>query len=277
MTDIVKKIFEYENEDDAIAYLTNLYDTMCSSIQDVEINANTHSQGTITYHKGMFSRNSIINYSDGVISRYRADFRDSIPFLVNYIRTKKIQDKYSFFKLITNFNISYLGITAKKDIRDDFLSSKIPDDATDDELFKIINNFSIEDFKGKNIGMCTEFTIITNIVSSLFGIECYYVTGNYSIGEMQDAHAYNILHLADGYYILDTSNPHCLYNSSGRLVNCINTMKKISDEDFESLLNGDITIEVPIFNYIYNDNLQKWDKTDEKTGIYSCYKKKIKK
>lgn len=277
IVDIVKKVFEFKNLDDAVMYLTKLYEDMTANVSDVEFSADIHSQGTVSFHKGMFSRNSTIYFSNGFTSKYKTDFKNSIPFLVEYIRNNRIKDVYSFFKTITNFNIYYLGITAKKDVREDFLNSKVPIDAADDEYFKIIDSFSIEDFKGRGIGMCTEFSAITNIVLSLFGIECYYVSGDYTLGDMKDAHAYNILHLKDGYYILDTSNPHCMYNSSGKLVNCVNTMKKIDDEDFNSFLSGNITVGVRMFNFLYNENMKKWDKVDEKMGLYSCfYKEKSK-
>ena len=271
--DIVKKVFEFESEDDAVAYLMDLYDKMSSSVVDVKIDANVHSQGTAVYHKGMFSRNSVIYFSNGVISKYKTDFRNSISFLVKYIRNKNIQDMYSFFKMITNFNISYFGLISKGDVRDDFLNSRIPSDIDDNGYFRIVDTFSIEDFKGKGIGMCTEFSTVTNIVLSLFGVDCYYVCGDYFINGKQDAHAYNILHLSDGYYILDTSNPHCMYNSSGKLVHCANTIKKINDDEFESLINEGSNIEVPMFNCICDDNSKSWKKIDETIGVYSCYKK----
>lgn len=64
-----------------------------------------------------------------------------------------------------------------------------------------------------------------------------------------------------------------MYNSSGKLVNCVNTMEKISDEYFNSFLNGNITVEVPMFNFIYNENKKNWGRVDEKKGLYSCFYK----
>lgn len=269
MEDVVKKINTFATAEEAISYLQKIYDLMDMQSEPVEIIS--HGLNKYTVHKGFLNSNSIVNYSMYFGEQYKTSFKNSLSYVVKYIRDNNIKDKNDFMQNISKFTVSYLGIVdSTEDRRSAKIQEMLNQAKTDAKYFDIINNISIEYFKEKGIGQCTEFATLTTIITSLIGIEVYFMMGEVKFDNKEGSHAFNIVKNSNGYFLLDNALPHIIYDREGNICDIKNNVYKIKNELVEDFMTGKTNIIIPLYNGMINED-GTIKVCDGKYAEYTCY------
>ena len=208
-------------------------------------------------HKGFINSETRIRFSPTTIFSYSMKDIDYFYEFAKFIRDKKITTKNVLVSYLMTFINEYLGFSTVDRREDYFFSNSFGKTASDEEAFKIADNFDIGNLKNKNIGMCTERSAIAQNILSLFGFESYYCIGCVLDNEKEEPHCFNVVRSKDGYCIVDYSLLCSYYLNNVRkyFVPFIGTVTfdNISDFFFN---NGEFNFDV--YEYDKNENgLQK--------------------
>lgn len=205
---------------------------------------------------GFLTNGCIIKYdSMDMFARYQVDFENILPYLVIYMRKNNIDTLGEVVGNISNFLISYFGVKQKQvDLRSDYqyalIGQQIGDKKiSDKEYIELFNRLKLSDFKGKGLAECTEYTSVSQCIMSLFGMNPIMVLGRYYDKNLSDYHAFNVACNKDGkLMVLDSANPHLLFDENGNLLFAQTTYKFFDDITLEEFLNGEKDLKVERYN-----------------------------
>ena len=99
---------------------------------------------------------------------------------------------------------------------------------------------NLKELKGKNLAVCAEKASVAHNYLKFLGVDSHIIfSDNCKLGEAEEGHAYIIFSTKNGNFIFDPTNPILVEQSDGK-INAINpAIYKISEEDYNHLLNRD--------------------------------------
>ncbi|MEI8339093.1 MAG: hypothetical protein WCF94_00310 [bacterium] len=118
---------------------------------------------------------------------------------------------------------------------------------------------SISELKGKGFAVCAEKSSVAENLLVFSGLEAKLVVSTECrIPEEaeESGHYYNIILGPTQKFIYDPSNPKLVTNSNGKLINYNPAMYRISDEDYEKLMNGGAVTVVHVDTEV-SDGIEK--------------------
>lgn len=230
------------------------------SCPDVKIVTNSNMTGFI-------SNNSKVQFSDwhfdlniGLVSIYgmKEDnyFYEFFDFLIEHNITTKQDAIYylsSFLKL-------YFDEQGKKTIDREAMFDDIwrQLDAMHDDTEKFNRCrdgwLDIGIFKNRSAAECTEHACITQNLLTFCDIESCYISGHMKSNKSDEDHAFNIFKFDDEYYLLDSTNPYCMFDANDNYVGCRSYFFKVEKEKINDFIKNKGEIEFPKFNYMKTPN-----------------------
>ena len=258
MSDLLEKINSCESMDDVYKLIDEAIKKCNTESEAKEMIGFPYGERKcLGLHKGFINSETRIRFSPTTIFSYSMKDIDYFYEFAKFIRDKKITTKNVLVSYLMTFINEYLGFSTVDRREDYFFSNSFCKTASDEEAFKIADNFDIGNLKNKNIGMCTERSAIAQNIFILFGFESYYCIGCVLDNEKEEPHCFNVVRSKDGYCIVDYSLLCSYYLNNVRkyFVPFIGTVTfdNISDFFFN---NGEFNFDV--YEYDKNENgLQK--------------------
>ena len=229
-------------------------DELNETYSGVEIDTNSIMTGFI-------SKTSKVKFSDfhfdmnmglGSIYGMKEDnyFYEFFDFLINHNLTTK-QDAITF---ISSFLKQYFNELGKKDNDRELLFDDIWHQLgamyEDKERFNKCKEawLDIGIFKNKSAAECTEHACITQNLLTFCDINCCYISGHIKSNISDDAHAFNIFKMGEDFYLLDSTNPYCLFDKNNNYIGCKSYFYKIPSDKIKDLIENKGKIKLPKFN-----------------------------
>ncbi len=98
----------------------------------------------------------------------------------------------------------------------------------------------LSELKEKNLAVCAEKAAVAHNYLKFLGMDSYIIfSDNCKLGDSNDGHAYIIFSTKNGKFIFDPTNPILIEDSEGKINSVNPALYKISEEDFNHLLNRD--------------------------------------
>lgn len=99
---------------------------------------------------------------------------------------------------------------------------------------------NLSELKGKNLAVCAEKATVAHNYLKFLGIDSHVVfSNNCKLGDSTDGHAYVIFATKNGRFIFDPTNPILVEDNEGKINSVNPALYKISEEDYNHLLNRD--------------------------------------
>lgn len=241
---------------------------------DIEIDTNSIMTGFI-------SSNSKIQFSDfhfdltmGLGSFYGMKEQNYFYEFFDFLTTHNITTKQDVIRYISSFLKLYFDEQGKKmidrEIMFDDIWKKLDAMYNDSERFKRCRDLwlDIGIFKNRSAAECTEHACITQNLLTFCDIDSCYISGHIKSKKFDEDHAYNIFKFNGEYYLLDSTNPYCLFDSNDNYVGCNSYFFKIEKEKINNFIQNHGEIKFSKFNYMKTPN-GKAIKVDNDTYTYT--------
>lgn len=206
----------------------------------------------IPAHKGFISFDSKIKYSNGSIYTYSMGTNDYFYEFAKFVKNSKITTISQLVKIIEDFINYYFGKPSVMDLRDSYFDKFALQTETDEEMFDMIDGFSIGDMKNKNIAMCTERAAIAQNLLSLFGIEIYYCMGCIEHDGKEESHCFNIARAKERYILLDYSMPVSVFKN-GNACDFVPFQAYVELNEIEDVLLNGLNKKYEDYEYVNKD------------------------
>lgn len=131
-------------------------------------------------------------------------------------------------------------------------------------------------FKGRSAAECTEHASITQNLLTFCDIDCCYISGHMKSQKSDEDHAYNIFKMGEDYYLLDSTNPCCLFDSNDNYVGCTSYFFKIQSDEIKDFMKNKGEIKSLKCNFMMKPDGTIF-KVDKNTNIYTTSSKFINK
>ena len=212
---------------------------------------------------GFISNKSKVEFSDwhydmdlglGSIYGMRTDnyFYEFFDFLVE----RNLTTKQNVSEYVSSFLKQYFDEKGKKDNNREILFEDIwrQLDAMheDKDRFERCKKswLDIGIFKNRSAAECTEHACITQNLLSFCDIECCYVAGHLKSQKSEEGHAFNIFKMNGEFYLIDSTNPYCLYDSNDKYAGCKSFIHKLQNDDLVNFIENKGEIKLPKCNYM---------------------------
>ncbi len=97
---------------------------------------------------------------------------------------------------------------------------------------------NLSEIKGKKLAVCAEKATVTHNYLKFLGIDSHVIfSNNCKLGESNNGHAYVVYSNKKGRFIFDPSNPVLVEDVNGKITGVNPAIYKISEEDYNHLLN----------------------------------------
>ena len=218
---------------------------------------------TRTNMTGFISNESKISFSDyhydmniGLGSIYGMKTEDYFYDFFDFLNDHNLTTKQEVIKYISPFLKNYFNeqgskINDREELFEDIWNQldKMYDDK---ERFNKNKNawLDIGIFKNRSAAECTEHACITQNLLTFCDIDSCYVSGHIKSNTYDEDHAFNIFKLNGEYYLLDSTNPYCLYDGNDNYVGCSSYFAKISNEAVKEFIQNQGKIILPKCNYM---------------------------
>ena len=257
-SELLKRICNAENNKEALEIATE-------TIKNVEKYDNSKTVGfktsrvddtTTSFVNGYLSSDCVVKYdSSDSFAKYRVDFENILPDFIDFIRKKKLDDINKLMPKLSEFLISYFGITTddidhRSEYQYNIVDKQIENkNVSDDEYFKLFDKHQISMFKRIGYAECTEYAAVTQCILSMLGMKPKMILGKYADSKKTEYHAFNILLRSNGILIvIDSANPHLVYDVKGNLIDSYTTIKTFSDVSLDEFLSGDKELKIEKYN-----------------------------
>lgn len=193
---------------------------------------------------------------------YYLDDEEYLYEFCKYIKDKDIVNEYELFDYILLFLRSYFGVIEDRS-RSDMFKLIWQDEK---RLFSPVKEHSIKDFKGKGNALCTEYSVTSQNILSLFGIEAYLFIGNERLDdEKGSCHAFNMISFNESdtgeevNALIDFSTPVNIFDINFNVTGVspyITYLSEFNEEFVEDFLyhNRNVTAEDYAY-YIIGDSM----------------------
>lgn len=99
---------------------------------------------------------------------------------------------------------------------------------------------NLSELKGEKIAVCAEKATVAHNYLKFLGIDSHVVfSNNCKLGDSRDGHVYIIFSTTNGRFIFDPANPILVEDNEGKINSVNPALYKISEEDYNHLLNRD--------------------------------------
>ena len=216
---------------------------------------------------GFISKNSKVQFSDwhfdlnmGLGSIYGMKEDNYFYEFFDFLNDHKITSKQDVITYISSFLKLYFDEQGKKENDREQLFSNIwnqLDKMSDDvERFNKCRDswLDIGVFKNRSAAECSEHAVITQNLLTFCDIDCCYISGHMKTNTSNEDHAYNIFKLNDKYYLLDSTNPLCLFDSNDNYIGCKSYFFEISKEQLDNFIQDNGKIIFPKCNFMKTTN-----------------------
>lgn len=222
--------------------------------------------------KGFIPFDTRIKYSSMNIEDYSMNTKDFFYEFASFIKKYNIKSKGQLIYFLEPFINTYFGLKGSHNREEIFNDLAWNTTTTDEEYFEALKNNKIGDLKGKNVAECTERAAIANQILSLFGIECYYTMGCFSMKDKEEGHCFNILKKQNGYAILDYSVPVCIYDSENKLKGFYPFVGELSVAEFEDFIRNQTIKSFDNYCYKGKDRILDGETRKYAVGTYQIKK-----
>lgn len=225
--------------------------------------------------KGFIPLNARITYLTVGTESYSMQTTDYMYEFAHFIKKHNINSKASLICNLESFINSYFGMAGKIDRRSEIFNEIAwKTTKTDEEYFAALKNNKLGDLKHKGIAMCTERSALAQQILSLFGTESYYCMGCVDLGEVKDAHCFNIVKKKNGYAVLDYSCP-VIYSKEGT-VKYLPFVGDLSNEEFLKFTNNGMIKGFEDYKYVEDKKVATTGERLYVVGANEIDKKKTK-
>lgn len=214
----------------------------------------------INVFKGFIPFNTRIKYDSLSIASYSMSTVDFFYSFASIVKKNNLRSKAQIIYALEIFMNRYFGYPGKVSRDTIFEEIAFSTTETDDELWEALANNSIGDLKGKGAAECTERGALANQLLSLFDFDVYMTIGCLDNNGKEEAHCFNVVKRKNDYALLDYSVTTTNYDDLGNVICFYPFIGSISNEDFESFLNGDKTVTFNDHVYI-SKRMQENDHT----------------
>lgn len=233
------KLSEYNSTSDSLTIDTSTIMTGFISNQSTVIFSNWHYD---------------LNMGLGNLYGMKSDdyFYEFFDFLVEHNLTSKqdaVNQLSSFLKKY--FDESGVKKNDREKLFDD-ICYQLDQMSSDKESFEKCKDswLDIGIFKDRSAAECTEHTAISQNLLCFCDIDSCYVSGHMRSPNSDEDHAFNIFQMNGEYYLLDTTNPICLYDSNDNYVGCKSYVYQIPYEKIREFISEKGIIKLPKCNYM---------------------------
>ena len=245
----------------------------------LEINTNSIVNGFISNESVVYFSDWHLDLNKGLGSLYGMKATDYFYEFFDFLSAKNLTSKIDVINYVSSFLKKYFDEEGtKKNYREvlfDDICNQLDHMEDKDKFLKCRNNWmDIGIFKGKSAAECTEHTIIAQNLLSICDIESCYISGNMKTSSTNEAHAFTIFKMDDEYYLLDSTNPVCLFDEKDNYVGCKSFVAKLSYEKVIEFINSNGEINLNKCNYMRTSD-GKIIMVDKSRNVYTTTSKLI--
>ena len=212
--------------------------------------------GTNSIASGFISSNSVVHFSDchwdlnkGLGSFYGMKTTDYFYDFFDFLSKKNLTTKVDVVNYVSSFLKKYFDEEGSKkndrEILFDDICNQL-DHMSDEEKFLRCRNawMDIGIFKNRSAAECTEHSVITQNLLSICDIESCYISGNMKTSSSNEDHAFTVFKMNEDFYLLDSTNPVCLFDEKDNYAGCKSFVVKLPYEIVINFiqLNGEIKL-----------------------------------
>lgn len=215
------------------------------------------------FYAGFIPKNTKVIYGmiynrDGDVSNdgnyYFIDNHDYIKDFCKYIKDYEVTNEYELFDFILEYLKNYFGSIEKISREDMFKLIKDENGRN----YDLVNEHKLSQFKGKGNALCTEYSIMAQNLMAVFGITSYLVIGKVKTGDYdEEAHAFNLISLADKDYLIDFSNYVRVLDTDFKYLGktpFIGELDVLDQEFVNAFVNEEEVLEFEDYNYLIVGN-----------------------
>lgn len=212
---------------------------------------------------GFISNKSKVQFSTfhydagiGLVSIYGMKQEDYFYEFFDFLSSHSLTNKQDVVKVVSSFLKLYFDEQGKKNNDREALFDDIfrQLDAMYDDKDRFNRNrdswLDIGIFKNRSAAECTEHACITQNLLTFCDIDSCYITGHMKSKTTNEDHAYNIFKLDGSFYLLDSTNPYCLFDSNDNYIGCTSYFHKIQNEKISDFIQNKGEIELPKCNFM---------------------------
>lgn len=241
---------------------------------------------TNSIFSGFISKNSVVYFSDfhwdlnkGLGSLYGMKTTDYFYEFFDFLSDRNLISKIDVINYVSSFLKKYFAEEGtKKNDREvlfDDICNQLDHMDDKDKFLRCKNNWmNIGIFKGRSAAECTEHAVIAQNLLSICDIESCYVSGNMKTSNSNEAHAFTIFKMNDEYYLLDSTNPVCLFDEKDNYVGCKSFVAKLPYEKVIEFINSKGEISLNMCNYMRTSS-GKTIMVDKSRNVYTTTSKLI--
>ena len=232
--------------------LSELNDT-CNS---VEINTNSIMAGFISKKSKMQFSDCHFDMNIGLGSIYGMKEDNYFYEFFDFLADHNLTTKQNVIEFISPFLKMYFDEQGKKDndrgILFDDIWRQLDAMYEDKERFNRCKDswLDIGIFKDRSAAECTEHACVTQNLLTFCDIDSCYISGHMKSNKSDEDHAFNIFKMDENFYLLDSTNPNCLFDSSDNYVGCKSFFYRIQNDKVIDFMKNNSEIKLPKCNFM---------------------------
>lgn len=214
---------------------------------------------------GFISNKSSVQFSEfhydmnlGLGSIYGMRATDYFYEFFDFLAHHQLHSKQDVILFVSSFLKDYFaereGKTADRELLFDDICRQLDNMSDDKERFFRNRNawLDIGIFKNRSAAECTEFSAIAQNLLSFCDIDVCYVSGHMKTSLTDEDHAFNIFKYNDEFYLLDSTNPICLFDEKGNLTGFKSYICKVPYDKVVDFIKNKGVLSLNKSNYMRN-------------------------
>lgn len=180
---------------------------------------------------------------------YYIDDNEYLYDFARFIKDKEIGNDFDFLCYVKEFldnyfnSISNVNLLSREERNRAFINSN-------GKNIEPINH-SNKDFYQSNVAMCTEYATMGLNILGVFGYSCLTIIGSFEFDEEEIGHAYNIVAMDNGVYLVDMASSVPVTDLDGNLLDEVPFCKELNEEELQNILDKKEPISLNNVFYIY--------------------------
>ena len=195
---------------------------------------------------------------------YYIDDNEYLYDFARFIKDKEIGNDFDFLCYVKEFldnyfnDISNVNLLSREERNKTFINSN----------GKNINPIkrSNRGFYQSNIAMCTEYATMGLNILGVFGYSSLVLIGSLDFDKEEIGHAYNIVAMDNGVYLVDMASSVIVTDLDGNLLDEVPFYKELTEEELQNILDKKEPISLNNVFYIYfGENNFKFEEDRQRT------------